>query len=131
MKSTKKSNAKRPLLHLMSRVRRDVKTNLDFIRRTPWGKPLDRERDINECLDAILERPTAGKVGIRRQDTGVELRRRDARQFSVIYACFPPDAVSPGGVVSIRAVRHRRVRNVFLGVRESSAVYGETGSSAQ
>jgi hypothetical protein len=44
----------------------------------------------------------------------------------VIYAYLPPSRKFPDGVVSIRAVRHRRVRNIFDGVREPAvAKYGE------
>ena len=108
----------------MPRVDDDIVRLLKFVAQ-PWGRPKDRQRDINACIDAILEWPTAGKVHARRWDSGVQLRRHDARQFAVIYAYFPPNQTSPAGVVSIRAVRHRRAKNVFWGVREESAVYGE------
>jgi hypothetical protein len=38
----------------------------------------------------------------------------------IVYAYFKPTTSRPNGLVSIRAIRHRRVRDVFLGVRDTS-----------
>ena len=39
---------------------------------------------------------------------------KDCLSFS-----FEPNAVMPYGMVSIRAIRHRRVRNLFYGVKDA------------
>lgn len=114
-----------PILHAMTRVDRDIEDCIEFIRRQPLGKPLDRERDLRNCFRDIVKNPTARRIVVRRRRTGVELRRRDAGQFAVIYAYFPPTEVHPLGVVSIRAVRHRRVKSVFYGVQETAASYSD------
>jgi hypothetical protein len=66
----------------------------------------------------ILAAPTLRRVEARRPKTGIELRRHAAAQFVLIYAYFAPDSVYASGIVSIRAIRHRRVRDVFSGVQE-------------
>lgn len=107
----------------MPRAKEDLGALIDLIGRQPWGQPTARLQDIQACIQEILARPTVSKVYVRRRDTGIELRRRGIRQFAIVYAYFPPDAVSPHGLVSIRAIRHRRIRNVFTGVRESGGPY--------
>jgi plasmid stabilization system protein ParE len=107
----------------MPRAKQDLRALLKFIGRQPLGRPADRHHDIEACIQEICERPTVSKVYVRRRDTCIELRRRDIRQFAIVYVYFPPDAVNPHGLVSIRAIRHRRIRNVFTGVRESDASY--------
>jgi hypothetical protein len=66
----------------------------------------------------IYESPERNPVEAVREKSGIRLRRQNVRQFAIIYSYFLPDDTRPGGEVSIRAVRHWRVRNVFLGVRE-------------
>ena len=112
-----------PYLHWMPRVRSDIRRCLDFIARQPWGKRCDREREIYEGIWEIRMAPEHHKVIVRRPSDGVELRRYNAGQFAIIYAYLRPNAKFPLGVVSIRAVRHVRVRNVFSGVKEPVAAY--------
>jgi len=107
-----------PDLTAMARVSSDVKRCIDFVRRQPWGKPADREHDIDVAIEKIREFPRRCRVTVRRRWRGVELRRFGAAQFVIVYAYFRPSARFPEGLVSIRAVRHRRERNVFAGVRE-------------
>ena len=108
-----------PFLDLRPRVDRDIEECLDFINRQPWGKPNDRLRDIYRGIAKVWRDPTLCPVRARAPSTGLELRRRGSAQFVIIYAYRTPDARFPQGIVSIRAVRHRRVRNVFAGVRET------------
>lgn len=115
-----------PVLHAMPRVDRDIGDFIEFIRKQPWGKPTDRERDLRNCFRDLLQEPTARRVVVRRRRTGVELRRRDAGQLAVIYAYFPPTDACPLGVVSISAVRHRRAESVFYGVQETAATYSRS-----
>ena len=107
----------------MQRVARDIEQILAFIARQPWGDPVGRKRDIHRGIDQILAQPRRNKVCIRRCATGLELRRHNIAQFSIIYAYIGPNAEHPHGIVNIRAIRHRRVNNVFTGVRESHPVY--------
>lgn len=112
-----------PSLHEMPRVARDIEQILTFIARQPWGEPVDRKRDLCRGVDEILAQPRRNRVCVRRGTTGIELRRHNIAQFSIIYAYAAPNAEHPRGLVSIRAIRHRRVNKVFTGVRESSPMY--------
>jgi hypothetical protein len=116
-----------PCLHLMPRVARDIELCVRFIARQPWGKPEDREEDIYRGMVEVLRGPKLNPVKVRRPSTGRELRRRKAAQFAIVYAYIPPNAVFPNGLVSIRAVRHRRVTSVFSGVKEPAVLpYGKS-----
>jgi hypothetical protein len=107
-----------PYLHVMPRVDKDIKQCLNFVARQPWGKPSDRELDICLGIEKALARPEANRVGSWRPETGIELRRCNAAQFVIVYAYLRPTVRFARGVVSIRAVRHSRVKDVFSGVRE-------------
>jgi hypothetical protein len=112
-----------PRLREVPRVARDIEQILAFVARQPWGDPVDRKKDIRRGIDQILAQPRRNKICIRRRATGIELRRHNIAQFSIIYAYIEPNTEHPHGLVSIRAIRHRRVSNVFGGVRESHPVY--------
>ena len=112
-----------PYLHLMPRVDRDIDRCLDFVARQPWGKPDDRELDIRRGIEKLLENPEANHPEFWRRDTGIWLRRCKAAQFVLVYTYLPPTNPLQPGVVSIRAVRHSRVEDVFLGVKESTPAY--------
>ena len=107
-----------PMLHWMPRVERDIRRCLGFIERQPWGKPDDRELDIYRGIEAVCSRPEANRAELRRADTGIWLRRCRAAQFVIVYAYLPSTDPNLRGVVSIRAVRHMRVEDVFSGVKE-------------
>ncbi len=108
-----------PNLHETPRVARDIEQLLTFISRQPWGDPIARKKDILRGIDQILMQPRRNRVCIRRGATGIELRRHNIAQFSIIYAYTAPNVEHPHGLVSIRAIRHRRVNDAFTGVRES------------
>jgi hypothetical protein len=108
---------------MKARAERDLESCLQFIAAQPWGEPSAREQDIYAAIRRIREEPEWRRVEQSRKSSGAELRRRSAAQFVIIYAYFKPKKRLPKGLVSIRAIRHRRVRNVFLGVRDTS---GET-----
>lgn len=112
---------KPPYLHLMPRVDRDIERCVRFVARHPLGNPRDRERDIYGGIETVWRDPTLCAVRARRPAAGVELRRYNAAQFAIIYAYQPPSESYPHGKVSIRAVRHSRTKNVFLGVKEPAA----------
>jgi hypothetical protein len=107
-----------PYLHLMPRVERDIARCLAFVARQPWGKPSDRESDICLGIERALLRPEANRVESWRPETGLELRRCKAAQFAIVYAYLRPTERFARGVVTIRAVRHSRVEDVFAGVKE-------------
>lgn len=106
------------LIHHMPRVRRDIDECADFVGRQSWGKPQDRIADIHRGLNAIYAHPQLRPEEVQRPESGLWLRRRRAAQFVIIYAYIP--ATEPGrpNIVSIRAVRHGSVADVFEGVRE-------------
>jgi hypothetical protein len=117
-----------PYLHLMPRVRRDIKRCLDFVGRQPWGKPGDRELDIYRGIEKVRANPEANHRELRRPDTGIWLRRCYAAQFVIVYTYLPPTDPLQPGVVSIRAVRHSRVEDVFSGVKEPTPTYSPEAS---
>jgi hypothetical protein len=91
---------------------------LRFIAQHPRGDPEARKRDILGEMERIRSGPEHRRVEVNRKGRGVDLRRRSAAQFVIIYAYFKPRKRLPLGLVSIRAIRHRRVRDVFSGVRQ-------------
>lgn len=107
-----------PYLHVMPRVEKDIDGCIDFVARQPWGKPHDRRLDIRRGIEKVLLRPESNRVGAWRPVTGLQLRGCRAAQFVIIYAYLLPTTQFPRGVVSIRAVRHSRVKDVFEGVKE-------------
>lgn len=109
-----------PDLEQLPRVRQDIEELLDFVGRHVRGNPTARAADIDRAIQAIRQGPECNEVSVRRRKSGVELRRQNAAQFAIIYTYFAPSADMPRGVVSIRAIRHSRLRNVFRGVREDS-----------
>jgi len=110
-----------PHLELMPRVGKDIADCLRFVAQQPWGKPRDRKLDIDHGIAKAWRNPTSAPVRSRVRLTGLEMRCIQVAQFVVVYAYFPPTDMLPRGTVSIRAVRHRRVGNVFSGVRETDA----------
>src|SRR6187402_2189167 len=86
---------------MMPRVTGDIDRCLDFVGRQPWGKPDARRPEV------------------LRTDTRLWLRRYRVAQFVIIYAYLESRDPSLPDVVSIRAVRHMRVANVFAGVKEA------------
>ena len=113
-----------PYLHLMTRVDKDIEECLEFISNQPRGNAEERESDIWAGIGRSWDRPKANRVACHRLDTGIDLRRCSAAQFVIVYAYLPPTNRFPNGIVSIRAVRHSRVADVFAGVREPSVPYG-------
>ncbi len=106
-----------PPVRMTSRAKRDLADCLDFIARNPWGDTAAREQDIYFEMANIRRSPEHRRVEAHRS-TGIELRGRSAAQFVIVYAYFKPGVRRPRGRISIRAIRHCRVRNVFAGVRE-------------
>lgn len=115
-----------PYLHMMPRVDRDIERCLNFVAQLPWGKPSDRELDICLGIEKALVRPESNRVNSWRPETGIELRRCSAAQFVIVYAYLRTTDRFPRGVVSIRAVRHARVKDVFSGVKEPVARYSSS-----
>lgn len=103
---------------IQPRVPHDIDDLLDFIRRQSWGNAHARRRDIGRAIHEILKGPELNNIGVRRRFSGIELRRHNAAQFVVIYAYRYPSSQYPNGLVSIRAIRHNQLKNVFRGVKE-------------
>ena len=112
-----------PYLHVTPRIDRDIAECLAFIARQPWGKPSDRTLDIERGIEMVLALPQANHAEVWRSTSGIWLRRCNAAQFVIVYAYLPPSGSSERGVVSIRAVRHSRVKDVFSGVKEPATAY--------
>jgi hypothetical protein len=121
----------RPMLHWMPRVERDFRRCLGFVGRQPWGKPDDREFDIYLGIETACAYPLANCAELRRLDTGIWLRRCNTAQFVVVYTYLPSRDPDLPGVVSIRAIRHRRVEDVFAGVKEPLVEYAPRAEISQ
>jgi plasmid stabilization system protein ParE len=106
-------------LRVMPRARRDIEECVKFVAQFPRGKPEARRREICAAFRRLCEFPELHAVEVWRRRSGIELRRHHVGQFAIVYAYFRPTEDRPWAVVTIRAVRHRRVADAFLGVRES------------
>lgn len=102
----------------MPRVSRDIDDCVAFVARQSWGKPQDRRADIHRALDAIYAHPLLRPEEVQRPESGLWLRTRRAAQFVIVYAYIPAAESGRPAIVSIRAVRHGSVADVFEGVRE-------------
>ncbi len=109
------------LLSLTARARRDIEGCVNFVGRFPGGKPEKRRREIHAAFHRLCEFPEQHPVEVRRRKSGLHLRRHHVAQFTIVYAYLRPMDTRPWGVVTIRAIRHRRVKDAFFGVREESA----------
>lgn len=113
----------------MPRVEKDIQRSIVFVKRQPWGKPYDREKDIALGISRVRAYPEANPPELRLAETGLWLRRFRAAQFVIVYAYMPSRDPSLPDVVSIRAVRRVRVANVFAGVKEPECGYGAPRAS--
>jgi plasmid stabilization system protein ParE len=107
-----------PYVKFTPRARADLEDCVRFIKQFPRGKANERKRDIVRGLHEIRNAPYLRRVEARRPGKHIDLRRHFAAQFAIIYAYFESDAEYPYGLISIRAIRHQRIRNVFTGVQE-------------
>ena len=112
-----------PYLHVTPRVDRDIDDCVAFVARQPWGNPNDRRLDIRRGIERALALPEANHAEVWRAPQGFWLRRCNAAQFVIVYAYLPSSDSSAPDVVSIRAVRHSRVKDVFSGVKEPTTAY--------
>jgi hypothetical protein len=120
----------RQMLHWMPRVERDIRRCLGFVGRQPWGKPDDREFDIYRGMEMACAYPESNHPELRRTDTGIWLRRCNVAQFVIVYTYLSSRNPDLPGVVSIRAVRHRRVEDVFAGVKKPLVEYAACGNQS-
>jgi plasmid stabilization system protein ParE len=122
-------------LRLTPRARRNIEECIAFIARFPRGKPEERRREIYAAFRQLCEFPERHAIEVRRRRSAIALRRHQVDQFTIIYAYLRATDDQPSGIVSIRAVRHRRIADAFLGVREglertSEAATGMQGASS-
>jgi len=115
-----------PILHWMPRVRKDLKKGLAYVGRQPWGKPDKRELDIANGMVKVCTYPEDNRAELRLPESGLWVRHCRVSQFVIVYAYLPSREPSLPDVVSIHAVRHVRVANVFDGVRERSRTTTQT-----
>lgn len=108
-----------PKVALTPRARKDIRNLLSYIGRQKRGKLLDRKAELNAAFEMIQRAPTSRPVRRWATATHLGLRCRYTRSFAVIYALLNNVGIGDDSIVSIRAVRHCRARDVFFGVRES------------
>ena len=107
-----------PHLELMPRVAKDIDDCVEFVARQPWGKPHERARDIFRGLREVCFAPRRHPISARRPACKRALRCHTVAQFVIVHIFSERNRRFPAGKVSIRAIRHRRVGNVFEGVKE-------------
>lgn len=115
------------ILRLTPRAHRDIESCMDFVARFPGGKPEERLREIHAAFQRLCEFPEQRPVEVRRRRSGLELRRLYVSQFAIVYAYLPPVDQRPWAVLTVRAIQHRRVRDVFFGVREGESAQDSGG----
>ena len=111
------SNAR---LDIAERARSDVRQCRHFLRRRDERQPLHRVREVVNALRFIQANRRLHPVEATSL-IGLSRRRRKAGQFVLVYAFIEPSPDEPGGIVSVRAIRHQRAEDVFLGVSEQGA----------
>ena len=97
-----------------------------FHRAAAMGQSNTSPNRYRRGIGRALTRPESNPVGAWRSQTGLKLRRCNVAQFAIVYAHIPPNDRFPRGIVSIRAVRHSRVEDVFVGVKEQNVHYRAT-----
>ena len=110
-----------PKIDLQPRVLEDVERLLAFVGQQPWGDPESRRREISAAFQKIRHSPLSRPVRKRVRGTNIEIRCYHCNQFVVAYAYLCPSPLFPSGLVTIRAVGHRRQRDVLFRVREVEA----------
>jgi plasmid stabilization system protein ParE len=86
------------------------------------SRPRHRITRIRREARLIAENPKLYPVEWVHPISGIEFRCKNVDQFVIIYAYFEPTSSMPNGLVSVRAIRHGRQRNIFWCVEESGAV---------
>jgi hypothetical protein len=112
-----------PFLHSMPRVDRDIRRCLVLVGREPLAYPSNPESDITLGIARALAWPEANPAELWRSTPGIRLRRCIAGPFVIMYTYSLPCNGSPYGIVSIRAVRHSRVKETFSRVEEPITVH--------
>ena len=110
-----------PKIAFKPRVQSDVRRLLKFIGRQPWGKAEERKQELKAAYERIRCAPLARPVHRWVSYTRVGLRCYYASRFAIVYAWFGKTEKHPRGLVSIRAVRHHRERDVFFGVKNTDS----------
>jgi hypothetical protein len=105
-------------IEIRPRVDRDLTELLEYLAQFPWSDPVARYAEIRRAILAIATNPEQVPIRVHRARSGIDLRRWNVRQFSIVYSYDPPTASGSEGTVWIRAIRHSRVENVVKGVRE-------------
>lgn len=85
------------------------------------GGATKRMTQIKKEARRILDNPKMYPVEWVHPISLLEFRRKNVDQFAIIYSYFEPTASTPGGLVSVRALRHAAQQNIRWGVEEPGA----------
>jgi hypothetical protein len=113
MKKTK------PILEFTAGSRRDIERCRLFLWRKPGGQPAQRIREVKREARRLTSDPKLYPVESVHPVSLLEFRRKNVGQFAILYAYLEPTAALPGGVVSVRAIRHGAEEDVLFRVEES------------
>ena len=119
----------KPVLWFTDPANRDLANCQLFLQRTPGGQPSRKRREIIQATDRLRDSPKLYPVESVHPVSRLEFRRKTVGQFVIIYAYIEPTVRRPGGIVSIRAIRHGAREDVFFRVEESRPIAGWRFSS--
>ena len=108
----------KPYFHFTDSAKRDIERCRLFLWRTPGGRPARRIREIMKEARRITSDPMLYPVESVHPMSLLEFRRKNVGRFAIIYAYIEPTAGTPGGVVSVRAIRHGAAEDVLFRVEE-------------
>ena len=100
---------------------RDIERCRLFLWRKPGGQPARRIGEIMREARRITHNPKLYPIESVHPVSGLEFRRKNVDRFVIVYAYLEPTPASPGGIVSIRSIRHGAEDDIFLGVEETRA----------
>jgi plasmid stabilization system protein ParE len=114
----------KPILWYTDQAKRDLDNIRLFLRRTRGGQPSRRIREITRAADRVRDSPKLYPVEDAHPTSRLGFRRKNVKQFVIIYAYIEPTARRPEGMVNIRAIRHGAKEDVLFRVEEGRAIAG-------
>jgi plasmid stabilization system protein ParE len=117
----------RPEVVFTAQADRDIYRCGLFLERIGLGRPKKRMREIRAAARRLRDAPRIYPVQEVHPISGLEFRRRNVGQFTMLDAYLEPTSSNPSGTISVRRVRHSAEQDVWLGVEESRAP-GAVGS---
>lgn len=107
-----------PTVGFTELAERDIDRCRLFLERRGVPRAGRRIREIRKAAWALRYSPKLYPVEKIHAVNGLEFRRKNVGQFAIFYAYLEPTPSAPGGVISIRRVRHGAEQDVLFRVEE-------------